>query len=145
MSFLKRAFEQHLLRVQSKKSRISLERKREEARKIVGVQQGKPCDDYDKTLNTLLDWVDAGGLDIKDIGKYTVSIGGIRIWTENWPFGYGKPWQDELLSDDLFPHPETVVRLKSVIENYTHTGSKHIHKDIIERAFKEMMESVGDK
>lgn len=72
--------------------------------------------DYDKTINDLLD-------NISYIKKeYCVTrINGIPIWTENWPYAYGRTYgfrKGSSPTDFQLPSIKTRKRLRKIIRDY---------------------------
>lgn len=73
------------------------------------LQNYPTSDEWDMILNDLLDKHPV----VRD-GDYAVKVGPITVWTSNYPYSYGKPWEPSV---DVLPRAATRIRLKKAIPN----------------------------
>lgn len=68
------------------------------------------CGRWDKILN---DALDTGS--VKIIDNYTAKVGGLQVWIESWPYGYGAPYEG-FSRKQMIPKVATRKRLRRAVD-----------------------------
>lgn len=69
---------------------------------------------WDKIVNELID----GNAEIKHsyLG-YSAVIGTYNVWLSNYPYSYGRPYNNMGIPDDIRPSRKTILKLKNYIDS----------------------------
>ena len=74
------------------------------------------CREWDAVLNGLLDAFDPAP------GMHTANLGGIEVWTQNWPYAYGSQYSP--LKSELLPMVRTRKRLRLALQGRNFTAAR---------------------